>query len=612
MRTRLWAFCWVGTLLATRAWAQVPLGPEFQVNTYTTNFQWESAIASDSAGNFVVTWSGSNGIDFDAFARRFSPSGTPLGSGEFRVNTFTTDLQTFPSVASDAAGDLVVVWPSYTQDGSKYGVFGRRFKSDGTPGPEFRVNTYTTNSQNYPTVAMDGSGNFVVVWQSAFQDGTSEGLFAQRYDAAGVAQGAEFAVNTYTTGAQAYPFVSMNATGDFVVVWSDGARDGSGRGVFGRRFNAAGVPQGSFRANAYTTGNQDSPSVAVSGDGGFLVAWKSNGQNGTAGVFARKYDPSGAPGPEFQVNQYTTGGQAVPRVSASADGRFVVVWESAQQDGSQYGIFARALDATGSPEGDEFQVNTYTTGKQRLPAVTSQLDGRFVVAWNSNGQDGSGYGVFAREFARDLIFRDGFESADLSAWSSSSTGGGDLVPSVLAAMRLTSVGLKGTVNDTASLFVEDDSPLDEDRYRARFYFDTNSYDPGETGGARRTRLFIVFEEAPTRRLAAIVLKRLSGAYSIEGRCRLDDDSQADTGFFPISDGPHSVELDWKRSSSAIANDGTFELWIDGVSQSQLTGLANSRSSVDFMRMGALNVKPTANGTLYWDEFESRRASYIGP
>ena len=73
-----------------------------------------------------------------------------------------------------------------------------------------------------------------------------------------------------------------------------------------------------------------------------------------------------------------------------------------------------------------------------------------------------------------------------------------------------------------------------------------------------------------------------------------------------------MELAWKRSSGPDANDGAFELWIDGVSVHAATTLDNSISSVDFVRMGALSVKTGAAGTLYWDEFESRRVSYIGP
>ena len=79
-------------------------------------------------------------------------------------------------MASDAAGNFVVVWQS--SDGFYNGVFGQRYASTGTPlGPEFRVNTYTTRSQGNPAVASDSSGNFVVVWGSSYQDGSLVGVF---------------------------------------------------------------------------------------------------------------------------------------------------------------------------------------------------------------------------------------------------------------------------------------------------------------------------------------------------------------------------------------------------------------------------------------------------
>ena len=39
-------------------------------------------------------------------------------------------------------------------------------------GSEFQVNTYTTNSQNNPSVAVDADGDFVVVWESDESAGT--------------------------------------------------------------------------------------------------------------------------------------------------------------------------------------------------------------------------------------------------------------------------------------------------------------------------------------------------------------------------------------------------------------------------------------------------------
>jgi len=212
----------------------------------------------------------------------------------------------------------------------------------------------------------------------------------------------------------------------------------------------------------------------------------------------------------------------------------------------------------------------------------------------------------------DLIFQDGFETGDFSRWSSSSIDGGNLSVTGTAAMRGSLEGMQALVNDTNSLFVEDQSPVDENRYRARFYLDPDTFDPGEAQGHFRTRTFIVFEENPTRRLAAIVLKRQGGAYTIEGRCRLDSGAQMDTGFFAITNAPHSIEIDWRQSTTPTANDGRFELFIDGVSRSVLSGLDNNLSTVDFVRLGALSVKSGANGTMFFDEFVSRRKTLIGP
>ncbi|MEH1947971.1 MAG: hypothetical protein V7K77_13605, partial [Nostoc sp.] len=70
---------------------------------------------------------------------------------------------------------------------------------------EFQANTYTNGSQTNSTVAIDAAGDFVISWQSNVQDGSGYGIYAQRYNSAGVAQGNEFKVNTYTTDYQVNP-----------------------------------------------------------------------------------------------------------------------------------------------------------------------------------------------------------------------------------------------------------------------------------------------------------------------------------------------------------------------------------------------------------------------
>src|SRR5438132_35935 len=120
----------------------------------------------------------------------YSQGGAPLGP-EFRVNTYTTSNQLYPSVARHPQGDFVVVWPSNLQDGSSCGVFGQRYGPSGNPlGPEFRVNTYTTSGEFAASASADIGGNFVVVWHATGEDGSGLGVFGQRYAGTGVPLGA--------------------------------------------------------------------------------------------------------------------------------------------------------------------------------------------------------------------------------------------------------------------------------------------------------------------------------------------------------------------------------------------------------------------------------------
>jgi len=112
---------------------------------------------------------------------------------EFLVNTETTSSQQNPSIAMDADGDFVIAWESRNQDGDSYGVYAQRYKSDGIKaGVEFLVNTETTSFQNNPSIAMDADGDFVIAWHSYLQDGSSFGIYAQRYKSDGIKAGMNF------------------------------------------------------------------------------------------------------------------------------------------------------------------------------------------------------------------------------------------------------------------------------------------------------------------------------------------------------------------------------------------------------------------------------------
>jgi hypothetical protein len=223
---------------------------------------------------------------------------------------------------------------------------------------------------------------------------------------------------------------------------------------------------------------------------------------------------------------------------------------------------------------------------------------------------GAGWDIGAYELPSDLIFRDGFESGNMSKWSSAATDDADLTVAP-PGMAGTVWGMTGVQDDTHSLYVQDDSPAAETRYRARFYVDPTLFDPGTAQGHLRSRILLAFSSPESRRVAAIVLRKLNGQFSVMGRARLDDDRQADTGFFALAPGAHAIEFDLRAASAPGAADGAFTLWIDGTPVSSLAGLANARGTVDYVRMGALSLKTGVAGVLRFDEFESRAQNYIG-
>jgi hypothetical protein len=426
--------CAVGLLLAAlgtplEAAAQtIPVGSEFQVNTYTTSFQRYPSVAADADGDFVVVWQsyGSSGGDTSQSSiqgQRYASSGSAVGS-QFQVNTYTTSFQFNPSVSADADGDFVVVWDSYGSPGGDTGgnsVQGQRYASSGSAvGSQFQVNTYTTGNQRIPAVAADADGDFVVAWMSYGSSGSDTSGYsmqARRYASSGSAVGAEFQVNTYTVTYQQDGSIAADADGDFVVVWRSSGSSGSDTSygsIQGQRYASDGsAAGGEFQVNTYTTGFQQFPSVAADAGGDFVVLWQSNGSFGddTSGssIQGQRYASSGSEvGGQLQVNTYITNYQRYPSVAAEEGGGFVVAWESvgsAGNDTSGTSIQSQRYDSGGSASGSQFQVNTHVIGAQLRASVAAGAPGDFAVVWDSttsSGNDTSDTSIQAQRFATAL------------------------------------------------------------------------------------------------------------------------------------------------------------------------------------------------------------------
>ena len=323
------------------------------------------------------------------FVATTKPTPWLVGGPEIPLNEATLGDRRAPSLAPGADFGFLATWSSEGQDGDGSGVFARRFDRAGEPmGGEFQVNSFTTGTQDEPSIDSEGNGAFVIAWSSG-ADGDRD-VHARRFATDGSPVGGEFLVNSYSTGDQHSPDVRKLANG-FVVVWTSHVQDGDGDGVYGQKFSVNGVPDGAeFRVNETTTGDQRTPRLALRSDG-FIAVWQSVGQDGDqGGIFARAYDPDG--GSEFQVNDATAGDQSQPDVETV--GGYLFTWASPDGDGS--GVFARAFGTypAPAPVGPEFRVNSSTAGNQSSPSVAGLFSWDpspgFIVVWQSEGQEGPG------------------------------------------------------------------------------------------------------------------------------------------------------------------------------------------------------------------------------
>jgi hypothetical protein len=153
-------------------------------------------------------------------------------------------------------------------------------------------------------------------------------------------------------------------------------------GVFFASVNGA-----EFQVNTHTTNDQRNAAISMDFFGNFAVVWSSYSQDGSSnGIFGQLFDPNcGRLGEEFQINTTSSGNQAEPAVAMDAAAGFIVVWQGPgliEED--QEDIFAQRFDPNSLPIGDEFCVNSITSDQQLYPSVAMNDDGSFIVVWESS------------------------------------------------------------------------------------------------------------------------------------------------------------------------------------------------------------------------------------
>ncbi len=316
---------------------------------------------------------------------------------EFQVNSTSAGDLGYPALCVTPDGGAVLAWESRGQDGAGNAVVVAQRAADGTPrgGEQVLSAAAPGGDQQAPAVACNRDGEFLVVWEAQPAPGIDFTIEGMRVGAGGAR--AEYIEPP--AGSNRGPAVCANRT-RFVMAWQRETADGFDILFRTSLFGPSGHEAPELAVNA-APGSHRHAAVACSSSGNLdVVVWEQRDRDGDGGaIVARRVGLVQVIGDEVQVNTTSAGDQRLPAVAALADGTFLVAWESEGQDGDESAIVARRLGADLTPLGDEFVVNSVAAFSQEQPAVPAAGLGA-LVAWSSPG-DGDGYGVFARRVGLD-------------------------------------------------------------------------------------------------------------------------------------------------------------------------------------------------------------------
>jgi Ca2+-binding RTX toxin-like protein len=265
----------------------------------------------------------------------------------------------------------------------------------GAPYANTQINSYTTGEQTHSTVTGLTGGGYVVTWESDGQDGDLSGIYAQMFDAQGAMVGIEMQINSTTTGQQSFPDIAALTDGGFVVTWNSEGQDGSETGIYYQRYDAAGATVGvETLVNTGTVGSQADPQVIGLSNGGYAIAWTDF--NDPASVRMQYYDAAGTPdGSEITVATLDPNHAPIQvQLTELSNGKIAVGWSDALFGSLTDDPFFQIVRPNGNLFGTLTQANTTPGSLANQTKVVALPNGGFMVVWTESfgatGQVGVG------------------------------------------------------------------------------------------------------------------------------------------------------------------------------------------------------------------------------
>lgn len=322
---------------------------------------------------------------------------------DFQVNENTGLYgaeQVHPTLAVDGSGNFIIAWLD-TRNGDK-DIYAQRYGCDRiAQGANFRVNDDDGIAvQDHPAVAVDNSGNFIITWEDN-RNGNND-IFAQRYTSNGEIIGSNFQVNhDIENEAQRLPAIAMNGEGKFVITWDQ--EYNTDYDIYAQQYKSDGTVDGNnFLVNDEGIWAwQRCPAVAMSDSGNYVITW-CDGRNGSSDVYFQLFSSNGLPmGTNYQVKEEIGyHNQGLPAIAIDGAGNFIITWDGFYENDGD--VFARRFNSTGEAIGADFQINDNSTNAwQGYPSIAACDSGNFLITWIDD-RDGD-IGVYAQRFDNSSI-----------------------------------------------------------------------------------------------------------------------------------------------------------------------------------------------------------------
>ncbi len=374
-------------------------GVNFKINDDLGNFsQITPAIATTPAGGFVVAWRDTRNGNPDIYIQRYDNNGNTQGNNARVDDDPGTNEQKEPTIATDGSGNFVVGWLDKRNSNSD--IYLQLYTNDGSKlGANLKVNDDTgVEPQYHPSISMNFNGAFILVWTD--ERNGDDDIYGQRFDNTGTRKASNFKItDAGGTSAQFYPSVSVDGRGYEFIVWED-ERTGSSD-IFMQKYTDLGAKIGNnFKIQEESDKkNQKRPRIASDNSGNILIVWQDD-RNGDRDIYAHRYYSNGVPAPKnLKINDdIGSSTQWNPSLAADVNGNFVIVWEDYRSGHAE--IYGQRFNTNGIKQGANFIINDdASNADQRNPTVGMDDDGNFIVAWR-DGRKGEG-DIYAQYFKAD-------------------------------------------------------------------------------------------------------------------------------------------------------------------------------------------------------------------